>query len=84
MIEPALSKEEWAEDLVGEYPYVMVDCRERSLSRHGIAAKLLHEQPFGFTRADVEELREAHDLLNVSALEHLADPTEARLPPEAK
>lgn len=45
--------------------------------RHGVAAMLLHEQPFGFTQKDVELLRALSKIEQVLAL---ADRIEALLP----
>ena len=63
---PALSAEEWAAlgparddcnvNVRGvRWPNVS-DVDPARFSRHAIAALALHEQPFGFTRADVEFL----------------------------
>lgn len=82
MIKPALTAEEWAERLVGEYPYVMVDLKQRDVSNHGIAAKLLYGQPFGFTREDVKVLRHATEEGGDPAMDLLADRIEALLPPK--
>ena len=56
------------------------------IARHAGCATLLHGQPFGFTREDVEALRqdgwgydEVHDQ---AKLDDLADRIEALLPPE--
>lgn len=46
--------------------------------RHGIAAYALHGQPFGFTWADVDELR------SEARFDSLADRIEALLPPNAE
>ncbi|KKM65039.1 hypothetical protein LCGC14_1495250 [marine sediment metagenome] len=58
---------------------------------HGVAAYLLHEQPFGFTRDDVIALRAMQDRINFEALDRgipsvkdLADRIEALLPQEEK
>lgn len=66
---------------VGEQS-VRVDDRP---SMHAIAALALHEQPFGFSRADVEALRHiASDEPKLApALVNLADRIAALLPPEA-
>lgn len=70
---------------------------DRALIRHqaAMAAMCLHNQPFGFTWADVEDLRQAardrrlrhlshghrHGEAIANALESLADRIEALLPP---
>ncbi len=64
----------------------------RSGATHGVAAYLLHNQPFGFTREDVELLREiaGNEMGNTDddtlwkPTFHLADRIEALLPPEEK
>ena len=69
--------------------------RDASRDRQALAARLLHGQPFGFTREDVHAIRSAADSIdsewNVGArsdfplvvhLDALADRIEALLPPE--
>ena len=86
-MKPALTPEEWAKVLDSGWCGWML----KELSNHGAAAKLLHEQPFGFTREDVELLREtvptdvdqlgyAYEIQ--SYLHDLADRIAALLPPE--
>ena len=58
----------------------------KGTDRHALAALALHGQPFGFTREDVELLREhigrdCHAVHSQAAM-HLADRIAALLPPE--
>lgn len=97
---PALTKEEWARLTIdeGQSEYaedaVADAIAESNLNtwgdaRHALAALFLHGQPFGFTREDVELLREeaGHEIdagngREYRRLESLADRIEALLPPE--
>lgn len=55
-IGPALTPEEWKAALYrGDYRFF---AETEDVSSHGKAALCLHGQPFGFTRAMVEALRE--------------------------
>ena len=54
----------------------------RSADRHAAAALCLHEQPFGFTREDVDDLKDIIALLGFKDLEDLVARIEALLPPE--
>lgn len=61
-IKPALTASEWAEFLehgrserLVEYKYG--PSQSPDVLEHGLVARLLHGQPFGFTREDVAELR---------------------------
>lgn len=86
-MKPALSPQEWATGTDMDFDYALHHGR-----RHGIAARLLYGQPFGFTREDVKLLRdpwhvpysdtdEPNDPL--PDFRGLADRIEALLPPEA-
>lgn len=92
-IKPALTPEQWErreasffginmrleEDGVG---FGVADCETifDDEERHALAALCLHEQPFGFTRDDVDELWSA--IANGwDGLKSLADRIEALLPP---
>ena len=102
-IRPALTPEEWAKIQIRrdlDYPYRISilhpfrDPRSYSLDeyRHALAALCLHGQPEGFTREDVDLLREVSALLaprphegsflKVGPLLMLADRIAALLPPE--
>ena len=107
-IKPALTAEEWAVWLKdGARVPEMVDACYRDVfggraedgSRHAQAAVALHEQPFGFTREDVEVLEGLVVALNrvgqlpsepglsefyVPYCRSFADRIEALLPPEEK
>lgn len=107
-IEPALTKEEWAGhgdvfDGWVDLDMGIIDVRfggpagirDESRERHALAAKLLRGQPFGFTREDVEAIREhVGDGISMEpkpiptpgaeALWDIAARIEALLPPEEK
>jgi hypothetical protein len=83
-VEAALSAEEWAELARGDI--VLRDGWPESGRPHALAARCLHDQPFGFTRKDLEALEyrgigydEGHDQ---AALDSLYARIEALLPPE--
>lgn len=96
-IKPALTDKEWAvkgtgnadvgDDGVlillsdcGGFPYAE-DIRP---DRHALAALCLYEQPFGFTREDVDALRRlAERYHGFEGASNLADRIEALLPPRA-
>lgn len=95
-MKPALTREEWEahENLLGrrlpiEWEPGSVKYLEHEF-RHAIAALCLYGQPFGFTREDVELLRElANDEESPlwpgrygDEFNNLADRIEALLPPE--
>lgn len=105
--EPALTEKEWTQGeasrgyetlLTKDDDYVGVYCGDErstlldSSGRHALAALCLHDQPFGFTREDVELLRDTKcsDVLHLgyayeeepeAHLNDLADRIEALLPP---
>lgn len=106
-VKPAMTTAEWAgERDLGGYVDVadgVIDvgpgygesAESRDSRMHALAALLLHEQPFGFTREDVGLLRKYADLvaergeaigIDLSAtIKHtndLADRIEALLPPD--
>ena len=97
MIEPALTPEEWANLAVdygpdsdmrkeGDDIVVTYDSRMACvyLEPYQTAALCLHEQPFGFTRADVEQLKTWTGLTDgPTQLFDLADRIAALLPPES-
>ena len=59
-MKPALTAEEWAkvrEPLVVEWAQDLPPKRLDQEFRHGLAARCLHEQEFGFTREDVDRHR---------------------------
>ena len=67
-IEPALTPEEWAQwearvswarDQGPRPDLVEMASIPENARPHGVAAKLLHDQPFGFTWGDVDRLRKA-------------------------
>lgn len=78
----ALSPEEWATGTDMDFDYAL-----KHRHRHGIAARLLYGQPFGFTHRDVRLIRDAaarSDYPEQFKALHLdlADRIEALLPPE--
>ena len=94
-MKPALTAEQWVgvippdKDGIWGSGYLVVE------EKHHMAAVCLHEQSFGFTREDVELLRETlpADVLHLgyqyeeepqAYLLDLADRIEALLPPEDK
>lgn len=110
MIEPAMTKEEWANCTSGverggvlislhkmaPYRAVLIESGIASMygagdwisqeALHTLAALCLHEQPWGFTREDVINVRESAafqpDLVFADHLRNLAARIEALLPPE--
>lgn len=63
-VEPALTPEEWkvgAKKVYLEIRQCPIEDGDLFIepTHHGLAALLLHGKPFGFTREDVEALREA-------------------------
>lgn len=97
-VKPALTAEEWwyvmkrgptvynpqdirlTSDGYGQYPD---GYKVNESARHGVAAACLHGQPFGFTRQDVELLRELKVYRHgEKEVEDLANRIEALLPPE--
>jgi len=95
MIKPALTREEWERALRGmwfpddDILYSDHDGQRIALDHHAEAALRLHGQEYGFTREDVELLRDIEGDLNhmhwgtreVKVM-RLADRIEALLPPE--
>jgi len=84
-IEPALTAEEWDFERGKRFFEILQNKPEWC---HKEAAMYLYDQPFGFTRDDVEELRwlsESHEFSARSELwiNNLADRIEALLPPDA-
>jgi hypothetical protein len=71
-IAPALSAAEWAGVLAQQDG--LADLREQfgslPFSAHAIAALLLYEQPFGFTRQDVQDEDEVSEYCAVMARHH--------------
>jgi hypothetical protein len=71
-IAPALSAAEWAGVLAQQDG--LADLREQfgslPFSSHAIAALLLYEQPFGFTRQDVQDEDEVSEYCAVMARHH--------------
>ena len=69
---PALSAAEWAGVLAQQDG--LTDLREQfgslPFSAHAIAALLLYEQPFGFTRQDVQDEDEVSEYCAVMARHH--------------
>lgn len=96
MADPALTAEDWATYPNFDNSWYSDEGRAPLYypTRHGIAAANLHGQPFGFTREDVECLRELAKHYNDDAdnyettgpaavwLSALADRIEALLPPD--
>lgn len=93
MIEPALTREDWKRELSSpeserDLWASRIDPRKTAgAPRHATAAIALFNMPFGFTRLDVDALREAAALVPVTRavnyfLNALADRIEALLPPE--
>ena len=80
----ALTRGEWAAALRrGDFAYF---AETEDVTDHGVAALLLHDQPFGFTWADVDALRlaAAYDPTTGElsmALDSLAQRIEELLPP---
>ena len=58
-VNPALTREEWAEFLDPENAEWAPTHYKCYHSDHGTAAACVHDQPFGFTRGDVRTLNEA-------------------------
>lgn len=101
-IEPALTAEEWAAHDPGAFAQSLslalpLFDSEGDLTSHGLAARALYGQPFGFTREDLAVLLEATGAVQYSeelplyddhyllvALRSLAARIEALLPPEGK
>ncbi len=85
MIEPAMTPEEWLELYRAPGPDTVAGLAFAK-GPHSCAAWCLHGQPFGFTRADVRELRRTSgwEVGEVARdrLHSLADRIEALLPPE--
>lgn len=87
-IKPALTAEEWARAADGWFYHDegvgLCGRGGRFASEHGVAALMLHGQPFGFTRQDVEALRYYATQLGhepLGQLFTLANRIEALLPP---
>jgi hypothetical protein len=55
-IKPALSAEEWGDELKGREADGVAHWPLVDYSRHALAALCLYGHPFGFTRADLEAL----------------------------
>ena len=85
-MKPALTREEWRGSVLCIHP------DDDPKHRHQYAALALHNQPFGFTREDVKNLRFIYDMAYVphsgvsdaelAALDSLIDRISALLPPE--
>lgn len=103
MIKPALTQEEWAEALAwphGVQDYLISPGKflgygeNKPNDLYRMAALCLHNQEFGFTRGNVEMLRDVGESVSAlgrpwdverhEAANHLADLIEALLPPEGK
>jgi hypothetical protein len=71
-IAPALSAAEWAGVLAQQDGLARLREQFGSLpfSAHAIAALLLYEQPFGFTRQDVQDEDEVSEYCAVMARQH--------------
>ena len=71
-IAPALSAAEWAGVLAQQDGLAALRRQFASLpfSAHAIAALLLYEQPFGFTRQDVQDEDEVSEYCAVMARHH--------------
>jgi hypothetical protein len=78
-IAPALSAAEWAGVLAQQDG--LAHLREQfgalPFSVHAIAALLLYEQPFGFTREDVQDENEVSEYCSAIARHHRASGDEA-------
>ena len=98
-IKPALTAEEWASDTpIDDNTQTIVGGRLyfagrliHDMDRHALAALCLHGQTYGFTREDVELLRESDRIHQVNSppeergpYADLADRIEALLPPETQ
>jgi hypothetical protein len=90
-IEPALTPEEWAEWQAHPDSALRLSCAASEasldLDTHGLAALCLYQQPFGFTREDVEILTRCADSdgtyeEDVEPLRDLTARIAALLPPE--
>ena len=98
-VKPALTPEEWAQSRqsqAGEHnkapmihgQFLVFSGMPEPINRlHAMAALCLHEQPFGFTREDVDGLRimmdrEGPRIHLYGSVASLADRIEALLPPE--
>jgi hypothetical protein len=73
-ITPALTRAEWAAVLASREQLASI--REQffdlPFSGHALAALLLYEEPFGFSRQDVEDEREVADYCIAMTREHTA------------
>ena len=82
-MKPAMTAEEWAkvrEPLVVEWAQDLPPKRLDQEFRHGLAARCLHEQEFGFTREDVVDERQAyHDAVVLARHYQDIDMEEQRL-----
>ena len=100
-IKPALTADEWANGFLGPLDFnddgtVTNGCCGCAIpDRHGLAAKCLHEQPFGFTREMVGAIRLCAEVMDgeygfrydgvhpdTLLSREAADRIEALLPPE--
>ena len=79
-MKPALTAEEWRDLVEYGIPQSHIEIGSM-MPRHGIAAWALHEQPFGFTREDVKNLKMS---INQSLpwVQSLISRIAALLPPE--
>lgn len=88
-VRPALSPEEWAGVVAGTVGIVGTP---NPAANHQVAAVALHGQPFGFTREDVNRLRQMgwalgegdYQGIPIAWFGKLADRIAALLPPEAE
>lgn len=101
-MKPALTAEEWADPWLAltnegihwvapDYPAEGLVGLDGEFDRHALAALCLHDQPFGFTREDMDALRSALEQIEldpycfgaeVAILPGIIDRIEALLPPE--
>lgn len=87
-MKPALTAEEWAGVIPSDKEGI-IHGYLRLEDKHGMAAQCLHDQPFGFTREDVEllmdevaQLKGEFPASDWMRFWKLADRIEALLPPE--
>jgi hypothetical protein len=69
---PALSAAEWNGVLLQQdgLAHLREEFGKLPFSAHAIAALLLYEQPFGFTRQDVQDEQEVSDYCAMMATQH--------------
>jgi hypothetical protein len=73
-ITPALTRAEWAAVLANreQLQSIREQFFDLPFSGHALAALLLYEEPFGFSRQDVEDEREVADYCDLMTREHTA------------